>query len=122
GPCIWASRLSSALTEYPCSRNSVAQCEPIKPAPPVIRTVLDIGPPELDLNRPANAVPPRRFKRVAERKIADGTTTAVPPTANIIYVNFKIGSAKKALRLSSGPVLAPSALSFKGIYWLPIPV
>src|SRR5579862_1464712 len=39
--CTCGTRLSSTRTRSPRARNSSARCEPMKPAPPVIRTVSD---------------------------------------------------------------------------------
>src|SRR5581483_5796190 len=39
--CTCGTRLSSTRTRYPWSRSSTARCEPMKPAPPVMRTVSD---------------------------------------------------------------------------------
>src|SRR5579862_2003459 len=39
--CTCGTRLSSTRTRYPCRRSSSARCEPMKPAPPVMRVVSD---------------------------------------------------------------------------------
>src|SRR2546423_5041842 len=42
-PCTWGIRESSARTRWPRACNSSARCEPMKPAPPVMRTVSGVG-------------------------------------------------------------------------------
>src|SRR5260221_11603082 len=45
--CTCGVRLSSARTRCPCASSSSARCEPMKPAPPVMRTVSGVGFGEL---------------------------------------------------------------------------
>src|SRR5258706_3972091 len=57
--CTCGVRLSSARTRCPCASSWSARCEPMKPAPPVMRIVSGVGLGELGVPEPG-----RRAERV----------------------------------------------------------